>query len=241
MSDFEPPFEDLIIEWPNGTLETDKVKGEKVTTLAWADVELETKFYSPTQPRDANGRWSDGGGSSGASPDKLRKRIAAAKDPHSPAVDPIRDELYRAVKEEGAGLAPSSLETIAGDLAAPDGGFTYNPGTDEAATAGFSVSPYPERSRELDLRKMSKAEVFKAVAQYAEDHAEVLEEPEHFFGGWHDPETGKAWLDVSIVVDSAQRARAIGAKRDQLAFFDFQVMNSVNIDRNATSGQGNKT
>jgi hypothetical protein len=237
VSDFEPPFEDLILEWPDGTLEVDKREEEPVTTLTWGELaEEHTEFYDPSQPRDKNGRWSETGG--GSSPASLRKKISSHPNPHSPEVDPIRDELYRAVKEEGAGLSPSSLETIAGDLATPDGGFTYNPGTDEAATAGFSVSPYPELSRELDLRKMSKREVLEAVAQYSEDHATVLEQPEHFFGGWHDPETGKAWLDVSIVVDSAQRARAIGAKRDQLAFFDFQVMNSVNIDRNNKSGQG---
>jgi hypothetical protein len=236
VSDFEPPFEDLILEWPDGTLEVDKSgkEEEPVTTLTWGEL-AETHFYDPSQPRDERGRWSDGGGSSPAS---LRKKISSHPNPHSPEADSLRDELYRAVKGEGSGRSPSDTETIAGDLAEPDGGFTYNPGTGEAANAGFSVSPYPERSRELDLRGMSKREVLEAVAQYAEDHDEVLQQEDHWFGGWHDPETGKAWLDVSIVVDSATEARAIGAKRDQLAFFDFQTMESVTIDKNATSGQG---
>lgn len=63
MSDFEPPFEDLIIEWPNGTLEVDKLgEGEPVTTLTWGEL-AETHFYDPRQPRDEGGRWTDGGGS----------------------------------------------------------------------------------------------------------------------------------------------------------------------------------
>jgi hypothetical protein len=237
VSDFEPPFEDLIIEWPNGTLEVDKREEEPVTVLTWGELaEAHTQFYDPGQPRDERGRWTDSGG--GSSPASLRKKISSAPDPHAPSVDPLRDELYRAVKEENGGVSPTDAEVMAADLAEPGGGFTYNPTEGMAATAGFSVSPYPELSRELDLRKMSKADVFKAVAQYAVDHDEVLQQEDHWFGGWHDPDTGKAWLDVSIVVDSATKARAIGAERDQIAFFDFQTMDGVTINKNATSGQG---
>lgn len=225
-----PDMSTMTIEWPERT------------TPGVVDM-----FYSPSQPRGADGRWTKGGGSggrwvksgkrSGRSPKALRKAIENAADPNSPAVDPIRTELYRALSAEGA-TDPASIDTVSSDLSVPDGGFTYNPANGTTARAGFAVSPYPELSREVDLNGKSDVEVRREVTTYMRDNAKALAEDSAWLGGWHDPDTGKAWLDVSILVDTAERAREIGLKRDQLAYFDMGTMNSVVIDSNATSGQG---
>lgn len=232
-----PDANTLTITWPDGT-PLDGVSRE--TSLS--EAQIVTMFYSPSQPRADDGTWTKVGGGGGArasrrDPEKLRARIANAKDPNSPKVDPIRTQLYRALSADGA-TSPATLGSIAKDLSVPDGGFTYDPRTKATARAGFAVSPYPELSREIDVKGKSPAEVRTEVMKYMADNKATLDEPGHWAGGWHDPDTGKAWLDVSILVGTAQKARRVGLEKDQLAYFDMGTMSSVVVDRNATSGQG---
>lgn len=170
--------------------------------------------YSPTQPRDRRGRWTDGG------------------------VDVARDSAYAAkVAAEGA-ERPYFKGSMVTDLREPDGGFTFNPRTNKAANAGFAVSPYPERSRVIqNVNQLSDREVLGQINSYMSDNADLLSKDKHFLGGWHDPATGDAYLDVSIVESSSGAAYFTGKNHDQIAYFDLQSFESVDIDRNARSGQ----
>jgi hypothetical protein len=74
------------------------------------------------------------------------------------------------------------------------------------------------------------------LSSYAVGNFDLLGEPHHYMGGWHDPQSGKVFLDVSIHVNSAQEAEALCKKHDQIAYFDLNRGKSVTVDPNATSG-----
>ena len=47
----------------------------------------------------------------------------------------------------------------------------------------------------------------------------------------------KAYLDVSKRYDTAEEARIACEQNDQIAYFDLQTFESVDVNREATSGQ----
>lgn len=151
--------------------------------------------------------------------------------------DQPRDDHGRFGSGLGSIVAPKAK--VASAIRQPDGGFTLDPKSNKLVTEGFGVSPYPERSKKLPkVAKMTDKEVDSAVKQFTVANRDLLAKKGHMLGGWHDPQTGDAWLDVSIVASSAAEAVKIGREHDQIAYFDFATGASVDIDRNATSGQG---
>lgn len=152
--------------------------------------------------------------------------------------DSARDAAYRAKVKQSGDREPYSRSKMATDLRTPDGGFTYDLGTSSAVTAGFAVSPYPERSKAIDgVKGMSDSDIDRAVNSYISDNSDLLSRPRHYLGGWHDPKTGRVWLDVSVVEDSTGEAYRMGLEYDQIAYFDLQNFESVDINRDAKSGQ----
>lgn len=150
------------------------------------------------------------------------------------SADQPRDNAGRFASASGGYIRAD----VSSSMRKPDGGFTLKPDTNELVTSGYSVSPYPERSRKLPkVARMTDAEVNTEIKSYMVANRDLLSKPEHMLGGWHDPQTGDAWLDVSIVVDSPAEAVKVGLEHDQIAYFDFQTFESVDIDRNARSGQ----
>ena len=66
---------------------------------------------------------------------------------------------------------------------------------------------------------------------------EIFSEDETYIGLWNDPQTGKVYLDISKRYHTAKEARIACEENDQIAYFDLQTFESVDVDRSATSGQ----
>lgn len=120
-------------------------------------------------------------------------------------------------------------------LQEPDGGFTWE-GLQGREVVGTSkiVSPYAGRSKVFD-----KIEDVKAtdIADFAIKNFDLLMKPYHFVGGWHDKQSKKVFLDISIVAATAKEAERLSRENDQIAYFDLETGKSVDVDRNAKSGQ----
>lgn len=126
----------------------------------------------------------------------------------------------------------AAVGTLFSRLSKPDGGFTYSAKTNSEPTDGFAVSPYPEHSFAKKATDMTSDDVM----DYILSKADILKKPGHHVGGWHDPETGMAFMDISVVVKTPKEAHALSKKHDQIAYFDIKKGASVTVDKNATSG-----
>lgn len=113
-------------------------------------------------------------------------------------------------------------------LAIPDGGFTWNPRTGAAVREGYAVSPFPGRERVERWRRVTGP----YVDRYVENNSDKLTaDRETFVGAWNNPATGLVHVDVTIVVDTAARAKALAKKYDQIAYYDFAAGKSIPADK----------
>lgn len=172
----------------------------------------------------------------------LIAEIESSADPNSPAVDELRTRLYigrrtrvdqkkALVRSLGRSTEEEELEAskALNRLRHPDGGFTIHPATNREEYLGFFVSRYPEREFAIAASELRASH----LRRFREANADLLSQPDHFIGGWHDPETGVVSLDVSEKTSSAEAARTIAHEHAQAAFFDAQVGQSVNVDPTA--------
>ncbi|MFC4004939.1 hypothetical protein ACFS2C_23485 [Prauserella oleivorans] len=113
---------------------------------------------------------------------------------------------------------------LAGALSVPDGGFSIIPSTGANVTRGYAVSVHPECERVLPGIVQASD-----LARYADEHAATLALPGRVFGGWRDPESGAAFLDVSVVVPELGDALTLAHAHGQLAVFDFLALTSVPV------------
>lgn len=140
-------------------------------------------------------------------------------------------------REHGRFAPGAGSDAVAGSLHEPDGGFTWSPKTGPYKGTGYAVSPYPERSEGIaDVKDMSATEVAAKVQEYSAKNADLLSQPGHYVGGWHDPEDGRGYLDTVIVAKTPEEATSVALAHDQIAYFDFQTGQSVDVNRSATSG-----
>lgn len=132
---------------------------------------------------------------------------------------------------EVGGSAPSSggvspvPSNVLEAIHLPDGGFTYNPVTGEQPTTGFALSVHPERAAVMNDQQ---ADVI-ALAEFAVKNWDLLSQDGNFIGGWHDPDDGKVYLDVSTVVKTAEEAERLGRDANQIAYFDLVKGQSIKI------------
>jgi hypothetical protein len=172
----------------------------------------------------------------------LARAITAAADPHSPELDALRTRLYigrqtridqkkALARSLGRSVDEEELEAskALNRLRHPDGGFTMNPATNREEYLGFFVSRYPDREFAINANELRYID----IQRFREANADLLNQPDHFLGGWHDPDTGIVSLDVSEKTTSAEAARVIAADHSQAAFYDAQVGESVNVDPTA--------
>jgi hypothetical protein len=174
--------------------------------------------------------------------DDLVHAVNGATDPNSPELDSVRTRIYvgRQTRVDQKKALALSLGRAADEeeleaskalnrLRHPDGGFTIHPGTNREEYLGFFVSRYPEREFAIPAEQLRR----RHLREFREANADLLSQPDHYLGGWHDPETGIVSLDVSEKTTSAEAARAIAAEHAQAAFYDAQVGQSVNVDPDA--------
>jgi hypothetical protein len=94
------------------------------------------------------------------------------------------------------------------------------------------LSIYPSRSRAKDANKISLDD----LADYLDSNSDLIGGDGHYMGGWHDPQTGRAVLDVSVVTRTREEAVRLCLQHDQKAFYDVLKGEVVVVDPEATSG-----
>lgn len=133
----------------------------------------------------------------------------------------------------------ANYEALLSRLNAPadkgGGGFTWE-GIQGRVVIGNSkiLSPYPERSKVFKKIKEMKP---NDLADYAIANFDIIQQPNHFFGAWHDDNTGEVFLDVSVVTTTHADARRLCKENDQRAYYDLKTGKTVMVDKDAKSGQ----
>lgn len=117
----------------------------------------------------------------------------------------------------------AGLSALVTQIGQPDGGFTYQPATADQPTHGYAVSIYKGREVVLDAKDVT----VEALAKYAVQNWDLLQQGDNHFGGWHNPDDGKVYLDVSRVVRDAGEANRLAAAHDQIAYFDLHAGKSI--------------
>jgi hypothetical protein len=129
--------------------------------------------------------------------------------------------IMRPVTTTPGSLTHVQATRLADALTVPDGGFTVTRDGHDV-TSGYALSTSPDHERTY-AGTVSAADVLA----YATEHAAALSAPGAVFGGWRDPDTGVAYLDVSIVVSDRDEALTLARVHDQLAVFDLDHGESV--------------
>lgn len=133
----------------------------------------------------------------------------------------------------GSGKTPvENMRDLFKRIAAPDGGFTYQPVTDQEPKAGYALSVYPDRSFAKPMKDLKSADLIK----YAKANADLFSKADHYIGAWHDPESHQVFFDVSVVSNDPEQAAKLALENDQIAYFDLAKGQSVTVNKNATSG-----
>lgn len=110
------------------------------------------------------------------------------------------------------------------------GGFTYDPASGRTPQEGFALSVYPEHEKVIDA-SLPPEDLARQINQYLEDNKEIWNRPDHYVGGWHDVESGKIYLDISIVVNDNETARRLAVKHGQEGYYDLGKGETVIVKR----------
>jgi len=116
------------------------------------------------------------------------------------------------------------IHELAMALTEPDGGFSIDLKTGEHITAGYAVSI---EGHERVLRFATSLDLF----DYILDNFDALYQDHRVLGGWHDPESGLVYLDVSEVYPDFDTAMRRAVERNQIAVFDLIAGESIRLDR----------
>lgn len=125
---------------------------------------------------------------------------------------------------DGEGGGPS-FHQVVDRIQQPDGGFTYHAVTGAQPTTGYALSLHKDRERVVKAQDVTYANLWN----YAKDNWDLLNQDGNYFGGWHDPESGNVFLDVSTVVNGSAEAAKLGKANGQLAYFDLHAGKSVSL------------
>jgi hypothetical protein len=184
--------------------------------------ELAVKAYNADQPRDDHGRFGSGSGGSSSG--------------------------------DGKPLGGADVLSHVEDLRNPDGGFTLDPRTGESPKGtgdGKGNGPYavalggahaaePIQSSPSLFEKDAngRSQMGRQLADFIKQHAKELSKPGRYIGGWHDPKSGKIYLDISEVFPrgSKDAAASAAADRNQIAMMDLSTFESID-----TGGTGEQS
>ncbi|WP_143028065.1 hypothetical protein [Lentzea albidocapillata] len=116
------------------------------------------------------------------------------------------------------------ISAMADALSVPDGGFSVDPSDGSDVCAGYAVAVHPEHEHVFDGRVTSND-----LHEYIARAKDALTLPGRVLGGWCDPDTGRVYLDVSIVTVDLSEAMMLARATAQVAIFDFSAMVSVPV------------
>lgn len=119
-------------------------------------------------------------------------------------------------------ISTVALQALTDALTVPDGGFSVDVMNGRRPDYGYVVSILPEAERVLALPVTCQD-----VIEYVTEHYQLLRQVGHLFGGWHDPDTGLIYLDISVWVATHEQAGALGRAHSQHAYFDLDEGVSV--------------
>ena len=114
------------------------------------------------------------------------------------------------------------VHELAMSLMEPDGGFSVDLKTGEHITEGYAVSI---EGHERVLEFATSLDLF----DYILDNFDALHRDYRVFGGWHDPESGRVFLDVSEVYPDFDTAMRCAVERNQIAVFDLIAGESIRL------------
>ena len=117
-------------------------------------------------------------------------------------------------------------------LAKKGGGFTYQPRIDSEPKTGFAVSIYPKDS----FSKPAADFTANDLVDYLVAHKDMLSNPQVHVGGWNDPDSGRIFLDLSVVVPDQAAAEKLAQDHDQIAVFNLGSGETITVNKDATSG-----
>src|SRR5215471_1726155 len=165
---------------------------------------------------------------------KTWKRLKFTKE-HAfiEASNPYHDESGRFTGPEavGATVHRKKLEALFQKIQ-DTGGFTYKMTSGSEPKKGFAVSIHPERSQMIESKNLR----LDHLTKYMMKNYQLLKRPTNYLGAWHDPDSGKIWLDVTTVRSDPGMANHIGAKANQIAMFDLAKKKSIPIKGGARTG-----
>ncbi|WP_394359897.1 hypothetical protein [Amycolatopsis sp. SB7-3] len=137
---------------------------------------------------------------------------------------------HRATTDHEDGLTVALLAELAAACAVPDGGFTIDPTTGVTPCTGFAVSVHPQYEHVIDAPVTADD-----LAAYLTRHASILHVAGRAFGGWHNPDTGRVYLDVSIVVPTLAEALDHGRAARQLSVYDLATGACIDVPAPAST------
>lgn len=146
------------------------------------------------------------------------------------------------LKMKGNNISDVELDEVLKDLRKPDSGATLSANRNSTKAkipvVGFCASPYPEHSVVFDNPEDVTLDSLLNFEERINKESEgIFSQEDVYIGLWNDPATGKIYLDVSKRYDTAEEARIACEQNDQIAYFDLQTFESVDVNREATSGQ----
>ena len=111
-------------------------------------------------------------------------------------------------------LSFEMLQAVA--IACPDG-FTVDKNTFEPITSGYSVAV-------ADTQNSFGNYGAAKVVSYANKHNEIKA-----LGGWYNSKNGQFYYDAVIIVDTLEEAMKLGRENGQLAIFDLNNMQEIEL------------
>ena len=111
-------------------------------------------------------------------------------------------------------LSFEMLQAVA--IACPDG-FTVDKNTFEPITSGYSVAV-------ADTQNSFGNYGAAKVVSYANKHNEIKA-----LGGWYNSKNGQFYYDAVIIVDTLEEALKLGRENGQLAIFDLNNMQEIEL------------
>lgn len=135
----------------------------------------------------------------------------------------------------GLGSIPTKIRDL---LHEPGSGFSIKVPGENAPTSGFMVS-HKEPSLIINPETFfnDDAKAIDKVLDFIRANKGMLDEKDNFLGGWHDPDSGQIFIDISANVQDKAEAIALGKQNDQISIYD--VVAGDTISTGGTGGLSN--
>jgi hypothetical protein len=117
------------------------------------------------------------------------------------------------------------------DTIQQQGGVTYNPvrrKEREAPAHGYALS-LAKNTEEVVDGPIETAALRARVKSYVRAHWDQIKAPHNYLGGWKDETTGKVYLDISTVIDDLNQAKELARKANQLAIYDLEKNETIEM------------